>query len=158
MDLRVSVILPFRNAESTIAECLDSVLKQTLQEIEIVALNDGSTDESVEIVRQFGRKNPRLRLVEPGPIGLVAALNLGLAEARAPLVARMDADDIMHTERLALQEAYLREHSDIALVSCRVGLFPVEDVRNGYREYERWQNECLTPADIADNLYVESPH
>jgi hypothetical protein len=69
----------------------------------------------------------------------------------------MDADDLMHAERLATQQAYLDQHPEIALLGTQVELFPAEHIREGYREYLRWQNQCITPAQIADNIYVESP-
>ena len=154
----VSVVLPFRDAEATLGECLDSLRAQTLKEHEVIAVDDGSRDRSADLIVRYRREDSRIRLLQPGTIGLVTALNLGVAEARASLIARMDADDIMHPERLAVQAASLQENPRLALVSCRVELFPADHVRKGYREYEKWQNECLTPADITDNLYVESPH
>jgi hypothetical protein len=62
----------------------------------------------------------------------------------------------MHPDRLRQQAGFLSAHTDIALVACQVELFPEEAVRGGYREYIRWQNACLTPDDIAANMYVES--
>ncbi|HEX8906284.1 MAG TPA: glycosyltransferase, partial [Longimicrobiaceae bacterium] len=95
--------------------------------------------------------------LRPGRVGLVAALNLGIAEARALLVARMDADDVMLPERLRAQRGYMDAHPELALCGTRVELFPADEVRGGYLEYVRWQNECVTPDAIAANLYVESP-
>ena len=69
----------------------------------------------------------------------------------------MDADDIMHPERLQKQSAYLREHPEIDVLATRVRLFPAAAIDVGYREYIRWQNECLTPEQIADNIFVEAP-
>ncbi len=153
----VSVGLPFRDAAMTIGECLESVRLQTLESFEVVAIDDGSLDESANIVRAVAAADARFRLLEPGRIGLVAALNLGLGAARAPLVARMDADDVMHVDRLRLQRDALASDPSLALVACQVELFPEEHVRAGFREYVRWQNECLTPAQIADDIYVEAP-
>lgn len=154
----VSIVLPFRNSAETLAECLESIREQTLQDYELIAIDDGSSDPSTEIVKRFLESDSRIRLLQPGAIGLVAALNLGVAEARAEYIARMDADDVMCKTRLEEQADFLRLHSDVALVSCRIRIFPEEHLRSGYREYERWQNNCVTPEDIADNRYVESPH
>jgi glycosyltransferase involved in cell wall biosynthesis len=151
----VSVVIPFRNAAGTLAECLDSLGQQTLQDFEALLLDDGSEDGSAEIVR--ARNDPRLRLLTPGRIGLVPALNLGISRSRSELIARMDADDIMHPDRLRRQSDFLFTHPTMALVACQVELFPEEAVRDGYREYIRWQNACLSPDDIASNMYVESP-
>ena len=152
----VSVVIPFRNAAGTLSECLDSLGHQTFRDFEALLLDDGSEDASAEIVRARARKDPRLRVLTRGRIGLVPALNLGVARSRSELIARMDSDDIMHPDRLRQQVDFLRTHPDISLVACQVELFPAEAVGAGYREYIRWQNACLTPDDIATNMFVES--
>jgi glycosyltransferase involved in cell wall biosynthesis len=153
----VSVILPFRNGADTLPDCLASIGLQTHADFELLAIDDGSEDESAAIVRARAAGDPRVRLLSPGRVGLVAALNLGIAEARGPLIARLDADDLMHPERLAAQRDELMRRDDLALVASQVELFPAEQVRAGYREYVRWQNQLISPAEIANNIYVESP-
>lgn len=153
----VSVVLPVRNAIDTLPECLASIRGQTLTDHEVVAVDDESTDGSSELLMQAAAVEPRLRVLQPGRIGLVEALNLGTREARAPLIARMDADDVMLPGRLAAQHRYLVDRPDITLVASRVELFPPQLVRAGYREYVRWQDECLEPEQIAANIYVEAP-
>ncbi len=152
----VSVVIPFRNAEDTLAACLDSLQAQTLRDFEALLIDDGSEDTSAALVRERSRRDSRLRLLSPGRIGLVAALNLGIAESRADLIARMDADDIMSPERFELQWHFLLGRPDIAVAGCQVELFPDDFVRDGYREYIRWQNSCVDHEDIAGNMYVES--
>ena len=153
----VSVLMPCYNAEETLKECLDSILCQTLSDFELLVVDDGSSDGSVPMIQQKQSQDSRIRLLLPGRVGLVAALNLGLAAAEAPLVARMDADDIMDPTRLEKQEAYLQRHADIVLLGCLVKLFPEASIRDGFREYGRWQNGCVTSEDIADEIYRESP-
>ncbi len=154
---RVSVVLPVRNARETLPECLESIRHQSLQQLELVAVDDGSEDGSLEILSRFVREDPRGRILRPGRVGLVSALNLGWMEARAPLIARMDADDLMHESRLEIQADYLEVRPDVALVASQAAMFPEFRLGTGYREYMRWQNSCLTPEEIAANIYVESP-
>ena len=154
---RVSIVLPFRDAADTLPECLESIRRQTLAEWELVAVDDGSRDASAPLLEEFAREDARVRLLRPGRVGLVAALNLGVREAGAPLVARMDADDVMHPERLEAQAEYLDRHPDVALAGTQVELFPPERVQAGYREYVRWQNAVLEPDEVATQIYVESP-
>jgi glycosyltransferase involved in cell wall biosynthesis len=154
---RVSIVLPVFNAATTLPACVNSILAQTLNDWELIAVDDGSTDGSTEALKELQRCDERIRVLSPGRIGLVAAINLGHAAATTELIARMDADDIMHPDRLRKQSAYLKSHSGIAVLATRVRLFPDEAVEAGYREYVRWQNECLTPEQIAGNIYVESP-
>lgn len=154
---QISIVLPVYNARTTLRECLDSIRAQTLNDWELLVVNDGSDDGSGEILEEFAQHDPRMRRFAPGRIGLVPAINLGHAEATADLVARMDADDIMHPERLQKQSAYLRDHPQTDVLGTRVRLFPEEAIDAGYREYIRWQNACLAPEQIADNIYVEAP-
>jgi glycosyltransferase involved in cell wall biosynthesis len=153
----VSVLLPIRNAEGTVAEAVRSVLAQTAADFEIVAVDDGSTDASARIVAGLADEEPRIRPLRPGRVGLVGALSLAAREARAPLLARMDADDLMYPQRLELQREYLEAHPDHALVGTLVEAFPPELVTDGFREYLRWQNAVVEPGEIATNIYVEAP-
>jgi glycosyltransferase involved in cell wall biosynthesis len=153
----VSIVLPFRNEEHTIAECLASVAAQSFEEYEVLAIDDGTTDASTDVVARAAAADPRIRLLRTGRIGLVAALNRGLEEARAPLVARMDADDVMHRERLAEQVAFLERAPDVVVVGCQVSIISDGDILAGFAEYVRWQNSCVTSDEIANNIYVESP-
>lgn len=88
---RISVLLPVRDAAATLEACLDSLAVRTLADHEVVAVDDGSRDGSGDVLRAAARRDPRLRVTSIPPRGLVGALRLALAEARAPLVARPDA-------------------------------------------------------------------
>jgi len=156
-DPAISILLPFRDEAAFLPECLASIRAQTESDWELVAVDDGSADESAAIVERWADDDPRVRLLRPGRVGLVAALNLAIAEARAPLAARMDADDVMLPDRLRAQREWMDAHPGAALCGTQVELFPPEEVRGGYLEYVRWQNECVEPGQIAANLYVESP-
>jgi glycosyltransferase involved in cell wall biosynthesis len=151
----VSVLLPFKDAARTVGECIESILAQTLTAIEIVAVNDFSRDSSVDLVQRFG--DARVKLIDNDHPGLVSALNTGLAHCAAPLVARMDADDIMHRSRLQKQYEYLRAHPGVVLVATQARKFPPRSVQNGYREYMRWQNSVLSYVDVQNQIYIESP-
>lgn len=157
MQPQVSIVLPFFNAAATLEETLDSIAGQTFGDYELVAVDDGSTDHSAAIVRGRQRHDSRIRLLQPAHGGVVRAMNHGLVAARAPLVARMDADDRMHPERLAAQVQYLDDRGNIDLVGSQVRLFPEEAIEAGFREYIRWQNGCITPEQISEQIYVELP-
>ncbi|NNL06278.1 MAG: glycosyltransferase, partial [Gammaproteobacteria bacterium] len=90
----VSVLLPFHNAAETTGDCVESILAQTLTDFEIIAVNDFSDDATISVLQQH--QDERLKIIDNRHRGLVSALNTGLAFCAAPLVARMDADDIMH--------------------------------------------------------------
>ncbi len=153
----VAVLLPFYNAAATLAETLDSIQAQTLETFSLIAVDDGSDDDSAQIVRERMQHDPRITLLQPGRQGVVGAMNSALHHSRSPLAARMDADDIMHPERLARQSAFLHAHPEITLVGSRVRLFPEALIQDGFAEYIRWQNACISPDEIAHNIYVELP-
>jgi len=153
----ISVVLPMRNASATLGECLQSIANQTFRDYEVVIVDDGSSDESVSMVKEWRRRDSRIRLHRQTPLGLVAALNKGLALARGKYIARMDADDIMLAHRLQVQLEFLIRYPNVHLVGTQAEVFPADNLKVGYREYIRWQNNCLTHRDIVDELYVESP-
>ncbi|MET0554619.1 MAG: glycosyltransferase, partial [Vicinamibacteria bacterium] len=152
------MLLPVRDARPTLAACLQSLRAQTLGAHEVIAVDDGSTDGSREILDQWAAADPRVRVVAQEARGLVAALNRGLAHARAPLIARMDADDLCHPRRLELQARALAGDRTLIAVGSRVRVVADEGLRNdGMRAYVDWQNGLLAHDAIARDLYVESP-
>ena len=153
----VSVLLPVRDARPYLRDCIASLDRQTLTDFEVVAVDDGSVDGSAEILDAWAGRDPRVRVHHLPPSGLVTALNAGLKRCRAPLVARMDADDISHPRRLELQARELEARPEIGVVSCRVRHFPWHGVGEGFRIYEAWLNSPTTPESIARERFVESP-
>jgi glycosyltransferase involved in cell wall biosynthesis len=114
MTPSISVLLPVRDGAPFLREALESVLAQTLRDFELIVVDDGSEDETPSILGAVG--DERVRVVRQERLGLVAALNRALAEARAPLLARMDADDVSLPERLERQVAYLDARPRAAMV------------------------------------------
>ncbi|HET7571470.1 MAG TPA: glycosyltransferase [Gaiellaceae bacterium] len=151
---RVSVLLPVRDEERYLAECLDSLAAQTLENIEVVAVDDGSTDATPEILADYARRDPRFRVFRQEPAGMVAASERARAEARAPLLARMDADDVALPERLELQVAAIEEEG-LAAVGGRVEYFP--EPTDGLRAYAAWLNSLTTAEAAERDLWVECP-
>lgn len=153
----VSVILPCYNAADTLDETLESLARQTLSDFEVIAVDDGSTDSTLEKLLTWAARDSRFQALSQSHAGVIAAANAAIAACRTPYIARLDADDRAHPERLAQQAAYLDAHPDVAVVSSLVKAFPKKDVREGYRIYVQWLNSLITDADIRREMFVESP-
>src|SRR5262249_35640189 len=153
----VSVLLPAFNAAATLAACLRSVVRQTERDWECVLIDDGSTDDTLALAQVFAARDPRFVVVAAPHRGLVAALTTGLAHCRAPVVARMDADDLMHRERLRAQLRALDATPELAGVGCHVRIVPRAALRDGLRAYERWLNTIDSPERVRAEAFVECP-
>ncbi len=115
-DPLVTVLMPVRDGARFLAAAIGSILGQSLQSFEFLICDDGSTDATPRILADHAAQDARIRLVPLGAVGLVAALNTGLRLARAPLVARMDADDLAWPERLERQVALSTAYPDAAAI------------------------------------------
>lgn len=143
----ISVLLPVYNAGAPLRAAVESILTQTHREIELLLINDASTDTSRELIDEFARRDPRVRAIHHQTNqGLAATLNEGLAAARGQFVARMDQDDIALPERLATQAEFLFRQPRVAVVGAWVynlGRTPAHD---------RLVRLPFTPTEIAARL------
>jgi glycosyltransferase involved in cell wall biosynthesis len=112
----ISAIMPVRDGEHWLALAIDSLLAQDFADFELLIVDDGSTDSTTEILADYAAKDRRIRLFAQPRLGLAAALNLALANAVAPLVARLDADDIALPRRFSQQKKFLDAAPGFALV------------------------------------------
>lgn len=153
----VSVLLPARNAAATLRAAAVSILRQTERDLELVVVDDGSTDGTPEVLARLSARDRRVRVIRGPGEGIARALERGRAACDAALVARMDADDVAHPRRLELQRAALDADPALAAVGGRVRLFPRRTVREGMRRYAAWLNGLTTPARVERDLLVEAP-
>ncbi len=154
----VSIVMPVRDAAATVNRAMDSIFAQTWTDWEAVVVDDGSSDETVELLADWAARDARVRVIWPeSRPGLVGALNLGLSAARAPLIARMDADDVMHPERLARQVARMAAEPELGLVSCGVAFGGDAEAQAGYAAHVDWLNGVVTSEEIRLNRFVEAP-
>ena len=154
---RVSILLPAYDAERTLPATLRSILRQTEPSWECVIVDDGSSDATLACARTFAERDARFTIVSTPHCGLVAALNTGIEHCRAAIVARMDADDLMHRHRLAAQLQRLDVEPQLVAVGCHVRLFPRAPLRDGLRAYERWLNSIDSARRVREEAYVECP-
>ena len=113
-DPKITVLMPAYNAGKYLHAAIDSVLEQTFTDFELLIINDGSTDDTEKIIRSYS--DNRIRLINQSNQGIASALNIGLLNANADLVARFDADDICMPHRLAAQYEFLLTHPEYIIV------------------------------------------
>lgn len=156
--MRVSVLLPARDAASTLDVAVASVRAQTLGDFELLLIDDGSKDATPVRCAAHAHADPRVRVVTTPGLGLVRALNLGLRLARAPLVARMDADDETLPTRLQRSVEALDTDPTLSGVGTGVEIFRVDrPVSPNLQAYGRWLSSLTTPELLFRDRLIESP-
>jgi cellulose synthase/poly-beta-1,6-N-acetylglucosamine synthase-like glycosyltransferase len=153
----VSVLLPAFDAERMLPAALQSVARQREPRWECVIVDDGSRDGTAAVAARFAARDPRFALLRRPHCGLVPALTAGLRRCRGAYVARMDADDVMHPDRLAAQVAALEADATLAAVGCGVRIVPRAGMSAGRRAYERWLNAIHSPERVRAEAFVECP-
>ena len=146
--------MPVRDAEPYLDDALRSIAEQTHENLEVIVVDDGSRDGSVDIARGWASRDDRFRLVRQAPLGFVAASQRACAEARGPYVAAMGADDIATPRRLELQLAALEGEG---LDACGGGVRYFPHASDGLRRYERWLNSLTTVEAARGDVFVECP-
>jgi glycosyltransferase involved in cell wall biosynthesis len=149
--------MPIRNEERYLQSTLDSLYRQTYSDWELIAVDDGSTDQTLTILVTAAERDRRVTVIRREGGGLVAALNSGLKSCQSPLVARLDGDDICHPRRLELQAAWLDAHPETGLVASAFRHFPRTGLKQGMIDYETWQNSLTEHSLILRDIFVESP-
>ena len=149
----VTVLIPCYNVEEFAREALDSIINQTYKNLEILCINDGSTDNTGAVLNEYASIDPRIVVVHNDEnIKLIKTLNKGVQLAKGEYIARMDADDISTLNRIELQMQYLLAHPDVDLLSCN-WVFLSEDGSNKKKNELR----CLTRTSINFAAYLFTP-
>ncbi|WP_414830129.1 glycosyltransferase family 2 protein [Alteromonas sp. H39] len=153
---QITVLIPCYNVADYLEEALTSIVRQTETDLEILCLNDGSTDNTGDILRRFANEDPRFRLLNHTQNqGIINSRNTLLAEARGHLLAWFDADDIAHPNRLSKQKAFLEQRSDHIAVTCEYiefsehdEIYRKRDPRDVSRETLLFYNYVLNPGTM----------
>jgi glycosyltransferase involved in cell wall biosynthesis len=112
----ISVAMSVYNGERYLSLAIDSILKQSYADFEFLILDDGSTDGSAAIMDDFAKRDSRIRIIRRANMGLIVSLNQLIGESRAPLIARMDCDDIAHPNRFEKQISFLNAHPEYGVL------------------------------------------
>lgn len=146
----VSILLPCYNAENYISEALESLINQTYKHLEIILINDGSTDNTMSICEEYAKKDERISIfVNDQNMGLIYTLNKAVTLAKGEFIARMDADDISHPNRIERQVQYLEQHDSISILGTRASA--------SWKELATAPFFYLQPETIALTAYLKQP-
>ena len=127
----ISVVMPVYNAEPWLDEAIDSIKRQTLRQLELIIVDDGSTDASWSIACDAAAHDSRIRVYRRQHSGICAALNEGITLARAALIARMDADDVAHPERLEKQREFFANHPAVGAAGTWAAIIDEQGAQTG---------------------------
>jgi len=155
---KVSIVLSVYNGTATLADALETALGQTFPDFELLAVDDGSTDDSLSILSRYAQRDPRVRIIQNEyNVGVANSLNRGIQMARGEYIMRMDADDLNLADRLERQLNVMESRPQIGVVSCFVDfLFDYEadeETRAVQARLERMRRDlAITPEKIPDVL------
>jgi len=153
----ISIVMPVRNAAATLDAAIGSIRAQTLDSWELIIVDDGSTDGGLRQAEDHARVDPRIRVLSTPPRGIVSALIDGCAAATTPVIARMDADDLMRPRRLQRQWEFLDRHHGVDVVGTQVDFGGDPERAAGLAAYIEWSNGLLTSEQIRLARFVEAP-
>lgn len=151
---KVSILIPVFNAEKYLEDCLNSILKQTYVNWEVIAVDDYSTDTSFDLLELFKRKDSRIRIFKnPNEKGILPALNYAAKYIQGNWVTRMDADDLMPEQKI---EWLIKEAQSNVIVTGLVKYFSDKgELGRGYLNYEKWINRILQSPNPWNHLFEE---
>jgi glycosyltransferase involved in cell wall biosynthesis len=154
---RVSILLPCRDAAQYLPDTIASIQAQSYRDFEIIAVDDGSTDTTRELLEQWAEEDPRVRVLSQPAEGIVAALQHAVEASKGDILVRMDADDVAYSTRIAKQVELLDENPKIGACGTLVRYFPRGVVQGGAQRYEMWLNGAVEHDEIVREIFVENP-
>lgn len=154
MNPLVSVVLPVRDGGKFLSLAVDSILSQAFANLELLLIDDHSTDAAITALDKSDR---RLKIHACSGHGLVDACNTGFALAAGDFIARMDADDISLPGRIGSQLDYFDQHPSIDISGCCVEIFSDTGILGGLERYQNWLNSVREPAQVQQQIFIESP-
>ncbi|WP_136481387.1 glycosyltransferase family 2 protein [Cognatitamlana onchidii] len=151
----ISILIPFKNTESFLKECLDSVLKQTYSNWELIIIDDGSTDASYSIVKTYAKQDSRIKLLKNPGKGIIEALRYAFSKSGGALITRMDSDDIMQPKKLEVLSTSLLNSGKRHVAIGMVNYFSETGIKAGYKSYETWLNQLTKTGANYSEIYKE---
>ncbi|GAA4237779.1 glycosyltransferase [Postechiella marina] len=154
-NLLISILIPFKNTENFIAECVTSIIKQNYTNWELLIVDDGSTDSSYTIVKKLADKDLRINLLKNPGKGIIDALKFAFKTSKGKLITRMDSDDVMSSNKLNVLANSLLKHGKQHVALGLVNYFSKDGIKDGYKNYEIWLNNLTKTGSNYSEIYKE---
>lgn len=153
----ISILLPVYNGAPFLEACIQSIINQTTDEWELIAVDDQSKDSSINILQKFAKTDQRIRVYNNPEKGLIPALQMALSLCSGQWVTRMDQDDIMPSGKLLSLRNLLQAKGPRYISTGMVKYFADGELGDGYRKYERWINKLAVNDSHYEEIYKECP-
>lgn len=151
----VSILIPFKNTETFIGACLQSILEQTYTNWELLIVDDNSIDSSLSIVESFAKKDFRIKVFKNSGSGIINALQLAFKNSTGELVTRMDSDDVMKPNKIKVLANNLIQQGKGHVALGLVHYFSLNGIKAGYKSYEVWLNKLTKIGTNYSEIYKE---
>ena len=156
-QVEVSILMPIKNALPYLHSCVESILAQSLDSWELIAVDDHSTDGSYQVIQDYAASDPRIISIKNPDHGIIHALRAAFAQSSGTKITRMDADDIMDRNKLRLLAEPLCRHGKGFVSIGKVRYFSDRPLGNGYMRYAQWLNNLTEMRNNFSDLYRECP-
>ena len=152
---KISILIPAKNTANFLPNCLHSILEQSEENWELLIVNDHSTDDTLEVLKAYEKRDKRIRILENKGFGIIEALRLAYAQSNGAFITRMDSDDVMMPNKLALLKETLEAVGKGHLAVGLVQYFSSEPLGNGYVKYQNWLNDLTQNSTNFQEIYKE---
>lgn len=147
--------MPVKNSSKYLESCLKSIQNQEEKDWELLAINDHSSDKSLEILHHFAQNDARIKVFQNSGKGIIPALQLAFQESSGDLISRMDSDDLMEKNKLSELKKMAIQFGKGFVYTNLVKYFSDEELGNGYQKYENWLNQTLLSENPFQEIYKE---
>ncbi len=155
MNQLVSILIPFKNTELFLPECIASIQGQTYLQWEVIAVDDHSSDNSRQILQSIAEKDPRIKVHSNKGDGIIMAMRTAYAASSGHFITRMDSDDVMKPEKIKTMVSSLQKSGPGKIALGKVHYFASRGIGNGYRRYEVWLNNLTHNGRNFEERYKE---
>ncbi|MBQ49265.1 MAG: glycosyl transferase family 2 [Zetaproteobacteria bacterium] len=151
----ISILMPIKNAGHFLIPCLESIIHQSLTDFELIGIDDGSADESLNRLKSYAAADHRIKVFSNQTPGIINALSLAFNHSKGKFIHRMDADDVMPRDKLATLHRLISTRTDKVVATGKVKYFSTQDVSPGYQRYQDWINSLSTNHRYQSHIYRE---